>query len=166
MIIWYGNAYATDSIAHLLITNQLEESIITIDNPFEENSKLDLSLGIRKNCTPSIEIINGTPFISIDFFTGASIKTSGKNFDYTSTENIKLVEEQTKKYLENLISNYLYKLSKDYDSDIFNFQSMYSKKCLTNQELEKIHFDEVYKDSFFDINVDVEISSTHLFNKE
>ena len=43
---------------------------------------------------------------------------------------------------------------------------LYSKKCLTNQDLEKIHFDKVYKDSFFDINVDVEISSTHLFDKE
>ena len=161
-----GHSYASDSIAHLLITNQLKESIITLDNPFEENSKIDLFLGIRKNCNPKVEIINGTPFISIDIFTGASIKTSGENFDYTSTENIKIVEKHAKEYLENLISNYLYTLSKEYDSDIFNFQSMYSKKCLTNQELEKVHFDEVYKDSFFDINVDVEISSTHLFDKE
>lgn len=166
MIIWFGNAYASDAIAHLLITNKLKESIITLDNPFEENSKIDLFLGIRKNCNPEVAIINGTPFISIDIFTGASIKTSGENFDYTSTENIKIVEKQAKEYLENLISDYLYRISKEYNSDIFNFQSMYSKKCLTNQELEKVHFEEVYKDSFFDINVDVEISSTHLFDKE
>lgn len=166
MTIWFGSTYASDSIAHLLINNMLEESIFTIDNPFEENSKIDLFLGIRKNCNIDVEIINETPFISMDFFTGASIKTSGENFDYTSTENIKIVEEHAKKQLENLISNYLYKLSKEYDSDIFNFQSIYSKKCLTNQELEKVHFDKVYKDSFFDINVDVEVSSTHLFDKE
>lgn len=166
MIIWCGHSYSSDSIAHLLITNQLKESIITLDNPFDNNSKIDLFLGIRKDCNPQIEIINGTPFIRINFFTGASIKTSGKNFDYTSTENIKIVENHAKEYLENLISTYLYTLTKEYNSDIFNFHSMYSKKCLTNQELERVHFKEVYKDSFFDINVDVEISSTHLFDKE
>jgi hypothetical protein len=166
MIIWYGHVSADESISHLLITDLLEESLITIDNPFEENSKIDLSLEIAKNSNKSIEIINGTPLISIDVFVKSTIQTSGKNFDYTTSKNIEIVEQEAENYLENLISNYLYKLSKDFNADVFNFQSMYAKQCLTTEDMEKIHFKDIYKDSFFNVNVQVEISSTQLFDKE
>jgi hypothetical protein len=99
-------------------------------------------------------------------FVKSTIKTSGKNFDYTTSENIEIVEQKTQKYLESLISNYLYKLSKDFNADVFNFQSMYAKQCLTTEDMEKVHFKDIYKDSFFKVNVQVEIGSTHLFDKE
>ena len=113
-----------------------------------------------------LNIINNTPFISCDIFIAAEIATSGKHFDYTSSENIKIVENTTEKYLKYLITDYLYILSKEYNSDILNFKNMYSRKCLTNQDFEKVHFDDVYKDSYFDVNVQVDISSTHLFERE
>lgn len=161
-----GHTSAIDSIAYLLLVNKLEESNITITNPIEENSKIDLEIGIMKDCHKDVEIINNTPYIDIDIYVSAHIASSGDSFDYTSSDNIHKVEETSEKYVKNLITDFLYKISKEYDADIFNFENLYSTKCLTNKELEDIHFDKIYKDSVFNVNVDISISSTHLFEKE
>lgn len=161
-----GSVTAMDSVAHLILTNKLEESLITIEDPFDSPEKIDLEITLQKDCDKDVQIINNTPFITCDISIGANIKSSGEHFDYVSDENIKVIEQKATQYLHDLISNYLYTLSKEYNADIFNFQNIYSKKCLTNQDLEKVHFRDIYKDSFFDVNVKVKIGSTHLFEKE
>ena len=161
-----GKISSLDSIAHLLIVDKLEESLISIPNPFDSSTKLDLAIGINKNSKQKVNIINNTPFITCEFFIGATIKTSGKNFDYTTTENIELVEKHTSKYLETAISDYLYSLSKDYNSDVLAFKNILSRSCLTNQELDKYHWEDIYKDSYFKVTVNTNINSTHLFDKE
>ena len=116
-----GHTSAIDSIGYLLLVNKLEESNITITNPLEDNSKIDLEIGIMKDCNKDVEIINNTPYIDIDIHVSAHIASSGDNFDYTSSENIHKVEEIAEKYIKNLITDFLYKISKEYDADIFNF---------------------------------------------
>lgn len=157
---------ALNSIAHLLLTNELKEAYLTIPSPLNKNANIDLEIGIMKNALKNIELLNHTPFISYDIYIYANIAASGKNYDYTSSENIEIVEKETQKYLENLLTEYLYLLSKEYNSDVLNFESIYSIKCLTNQDFAKTNFDKVYKDSFFDVNVSVDISSTYLYEKE
>lgn len=166
MIIWFGKISSLDAIAHLLILDKLEETLITIPNPFDSTSNIDLALGITKNSKQRVNIINNTPFITCDFFVSATIKTSGKNFDYTTAENIAIVEEQTSKYLEKIILNYLYTLSKEYNSDVLAFKDILSRTCITNQELENYHWETIYKDSYFKVSVNTNINSTHLFDKE
>lgn len=161
-----GHTNSLESIAHLLLTNKLEESLITFDNPFEDNSKIDLDLSIMKDNNITVDIINNSPYITCEIFVDGNIQTSGENFDYTISKNIEAVERTAEKYLEALITDYLYTLSKEYDADVLKFQDMYSKNCLTNNELEKVHFDKIYKESFFDVTVHVSIASTHLFDKE
>lgn len=166
MTIWFGKVSALDSIAHMILTDQLEESLITIPNPFKSSSNIDLAIGIQKNSHKKVEIINNTPFISCEIFLGATIKTSGKDFDYTTTKNIEIVETELSKYLEKVILDYLYTISKDYEADVLNFENMLSNSCLTNQELENYHWDSIYKDSYFKVIVNTNVNSTHLFDKE
>lgn len=161
-----GKISSLDSIAHSILINELEESLITIPNPLDNSSNIDLALGIQKPTEKQVNIINNTPFITCEVFVSATIKTSGKNFDYTTSENIELIEAETSKYLENIILNYLYTLSKEYEADVLGFQNILSKSCLTTQELENYHWQDIYKDSFFKVTVDTNINSTHLFDKE
>lgn len=166
MIIWFGTVSSLDSIAHLLLTDKLEESLITMPNPFDISSNIDLSLATQKNTNKKVEIINNTPFITCEIFILSTIKTSGKDFNYTTVENIEIIENALSKYLENIISNYLYTISKDYQADVLDFQSLLSKSTLTNQELENYHWKDIYKDSYFKVIVNTNINSTHLFDKE
>ena len=161
-----GNTSVLDSISQLILTNELKESLITIPSPFNTNDYIDLEIKLNKNSKINVDIINDTPFISFNVFLHANIKTSGKNFDYTNNENIKILNYYGEKYIEKMILNYLYKTAKEYNSDIIGFQKSFSKKCLTTSELKKYKFDKVFKDSFFNANVNLKIESTNLFSKE
>lgn len=161
-----GTATALDSIVHLILTNKIKEALITIPNPFDSSSYIDLEIKNNKNSNIDVQMINNTPFIICNISLHANIKTSGKNFDYTKNENIQIVNSYAQKFIENITLNYLYKLSRDYNTDVLEFQRNLSKHCLTNQELENYNFKDVFKDSHFKINMNLQIESTNLFSKE
>lgn len=161
-----GNVDVLDSIAHLTLSHEIQESLITIPNPFESGSYVDLEIKSNKKPKIHISMINNTPFITCDLELNGNIRTSGKNFDYTSNENINILEYYAKKYIEDIILNYLYKISKEYNADVLEFQRILSMQTLTNSDLENYNFSKVFKDSFFQVNVDLQIESTHLFSKK
>ena len=161
-----GTADALDSISQLILNNELKEALITIPSPFKSTEFVDLEIKLDKNSKIDVSMINNTPFISFDVYLHANIKTSGKNFDYTNNENLKILDKYAENYIQQILLNYLYKISKEYDTDILGFQKILSKKCLTNEELENYKFKEVFKDSYFKSNVNVQIESTNLFSKE
>lgn len=164
--VMVGTISPSQTVAHLIVTNELDSCMISIDNPFHEGNVIDLNL--RKITTPNIDVnlINNTPFISIQVDIEASINSSGEQFDYTILENIKLVEKSTSEYLESLINEYLYTISKDYNSDIAAFGGFLSSKFATTEELQKVHWNEIFKDSSFEVDVNTRITASHLFNKE
>lgn len=164
--VMVGTISPSQTIAHLMINNELDSCVISIQNPIHRGDIIDLN--IRKTKPPKIAttLINQTPFITIDISLEASIDSSGQDFDYTILENIKAVEESANKYLENLLKEYLYAISKDYNSDISSFGGRLATKFLTLEEFEKVHWSEIFKDSFFEVHVETTISSSHLFNKE
>lgn len=155
-----------DTIAHLMINSNLDSCTLSIQNPFIENSLIDLDL--HKIVAPNINvtIINNTPYIDIDVELNANISSSGKIFDYTKPENIRKVEEASNNYISTLLKSYLYKISKDYNSDIIGFGGILSIKYITSDDFEKIHWNEIFKNSVFNVNVKTKINSSYLFNKE
>lgn len=164
--VMLGTLSPLQTIAHLMVTDELESCMISVESPFQQEQLIDLNL--KKNTTPIIDVslINHTPFITINASIEASINSSGEQFDYTVPENIKLVEQAANQYLNGLLKEYLYIISKEYNSDIAGFSGMLASKVLTADEFEKVHWNEIFQDSYFEVNVDTKITSSHLFNKE
>lgn len=154
------------TIAHLIIEDDLESCIITIDNPMNKKAKIDLNLQKLKSSDIDIELINGTPIIEINLFVQATIASSGEEFDYTSISNINAVEKATNEYLEKITKEYLYLISKDYNSDIVGFYGYLASKYLTTDQFDKVHWNEIFKDSYFNVNISTRVNSSHLFNRE
>ena len=161
-----GTIDANNSISHSLVSNLLNTCVITINNPFEESSKLDLNISLYKKTKININVINGSPFISISVFPEGTILSSGQSFDFTNNNNIKIVQNSVNSYLTQNIKDYLYKITKDYNSDIVGFKGIYKSKFLTEEEFNNVHWDEIYQDSFYDVSVNTIITSSQLFNKE
>lgn len=164
--IMIGHIDVSNSISHLIITNDLDTCTITIDNPFETNEKLDLDISLYKNTEINIDIINGSPFISITVYPEGTIRSSGSIFNYIDSSNITTVEAAATNYLEKILKDYLYTISKQYNSDIVGFKGIYQSTFPTKESFEKVHWDEIFQDSFFKINLKTKINSSNLFNKE
>lgn len=161
-----GHIDVSNSIAHLITTNNLNLCTITINNPFEAAEMIDLEVSLYKDTQIDVNIINGTPLISLTVYPEGTIKSSGSIFNYIDNAKIQSVENATSKYLEKLLDDYLYSISKKYNSDIIGFKGICQSKYLTKDEFETIHWDEIFQDSFFDIEIKTKINSSNLFNKE
>lgn len=161
-----GHISAIDTIGHLMMTNELESCELTLPHHEQQNEHIDLDVRLYKPTEINIEILNGTPFFSISIFPKASILNSGEGYDFTTMNSIKEVEQATNQYITNIVKQYLYEISKEYNADIVGFAGIYGKKVATQKDLEKVNFAKVFKDSFFKINVETEIHSSNLFNKQ
>ena len=164
--IMVGILSPLDTISHLIISGKLDSCTISVENPFIENSLIDLNLQQLVSPEIDINIINNTPYIDTDIELKANISSAGKNFDYTKQDNIKQVQAVANNFITNILKSYLYKISADYNSDIIGFGGILSEKYLTSDNYEKIHWNEIFKDSVFNVNVNTKIKSSYLFNKE
>lgn len=120
-----GEASAIDALCHLIITNNLKFGTISIPNPFEENSSIDLSIYKSKNTKNKVQFINNSPYITIDVKINARILSVSGNSKELTNENIEKLEQSINFYLKEKISKYLYKTSLDFNSDVCGFR----QKC-------------------------------------
>lgn len=161
-----GHIDALDTICHLIVTNELNTCILTIDNPFDTQEKLDLEVSLYKDTKTSVQIINGSPYITLEVYPEGTIRSSGSTFNYIDYNNIETVENTANNYIERILKEYLYNITKNYDSDIVGFEGICKSQYLTEKEFETIHWEEIFKDSFFDVSIKTKINSSNLFNKE
>lgn len=161
-----GHIDVSNSISHLIVTNDLNTCTITIDNPFEEGELLDLDISLYKDTEIDIDLINGSPLISITVYPEGTIRSSGSIFNYIDDKKINSVENATSNYLKKILEDYLYAISQKYNSDIVGFKGICQSHYLSKEEFDKIHWDEIFQDSFFNIELKTKVNSSNLFNKE
>ena len=161
-----GTLNSLDTISHLIVTNELNTCMLTIPHPSKENEKIDIDLKMYKKAKISIDIINNSPFITLDIFPEGTIRSSGKHLEYNNNSKFEEIENALNLYLNNMIKTYLYKISKEYNSDISGFSGKFSSKFLTEKDFQKQNWDEMFKYASFKINIHTRINSSKLFNKQ
>lgn len=161
-----GHIDPLNSIAHLILKNELNEAIITIDSPFAEDEKVDIKINLYKKTDITTELINGTPFTVINVYPQGSIRSSGENFNFLDSNNIKLVEDEANNYITMLLKDYLYNITRNFNSDIACLGGLYKSHFLTEEKFNKIEWKKIFQDSFFEVNTKSEINSSNLYNKE
>lgn len=168
----FGELTAVESICHLLIINEVDSCIISIDNPVaktdnqeQEKEKMELQIFPRKNTNVKVLFKNNTPNISIDIKLDADIMALDKDINYETEEVLSKISDATKDYLTTQINNYLNKVTKEYDVDIDKFSLKAPAHFLTISEWENFNWDEKFKNTEFDVNVDINVLSTILVTK-
>lgn len=160
-----GELSGLETICFLLVSDKIESCTISVPSPFETESEIDLLIRKSKNSKISVEIINGSPYISVDLFLEAHGLTLNETVDYTSIKDIKQIESSSEKYLKSLITNFLYKTSKEFNSDISGFGKYALSKYLTWQDWENSNWNENYKNAFFNVTINISIISGSEFDK-
>lgn len=147
-----------------MIIDDLEECIISIPSPFDENSVIDLYLTLDKHTQNSVKIINNSPFIKTKISLTAKILSSGQNSNYFDEDNLELIHQYANSYMKSQLENYLYKISKDYGADIDLFGRYAVKYFPTWDKWIDYNWTKNFKNSFFEVDVDVKVSSSYLIS--
>ena len=157
-----GELDGFESICHLIISNKLKNAQIRIPSPITELDYIDLYIEPSKNTKNSVNLVNGSPYISSQIKLTAKMQSMNNNINLKDKDIVSKIETSAKMFLENHIINYLYKTSKNLHADIDNFGLYGLKYFSTKMEWDEYNWLHHYKDAFFDINVDVNLRSSYL----
>lgn len=163
-----GELTGFETLCYLLIYDKIETCTISVPNPFENfESSPQIDLNIRKSKKPKIklDLSTGSPIIYLDLYLEAHGLTLNKNIDYTSMSDVNKLEKSAEQYMNSRITEFLYKTSKQYNSDIIGFGKYALSKYLTWDEWQNSNWSENYKNTIFNVNVNISIIAGSEFDK-
>ena len=157
-----GELNGLESICHLIISSKLENAQIRIPSPIEQLNYIDLYIELDNSTKNSLYLVNNSPYITSNVKLTARIQSLNSNIDLNDEKVVNRIENCAEKYFKYHLYSYLYKTSKEFNSDIDNF-GLYALKYFNNMsDLEEYNWNHHYKDAFFNINVNVELLSSYL----
>lgn len=157
-----GELTAFENLLHLILTNQFESSVISIDNPYKENSAIDIALYFHKNTKINAKLVNGSPYVKSTIYLNARLLSVDKNSESLTPEKIEDLEVLINSYLENAFLDYQYKTAKVFEADIDNVGKNLIKNFKNDKEWNNYNWPSNYKNTFFDVDVKTNIKSSFL----
>ncbi len=151
-----------DSICHLICTNSFKSTTLSIPSPFIQNQILDLNIQNDGSSKVNVSLLNGSPYINIDVNLKATVDSAEFNLDLSDNENLLLINKYASSLVKHNILDYLYKTSKDYHSDIAGFGKYLASSFSTIDEFKNIDWPNLYSDSFFNVNLNVDVITGYL----
>ena len=92
----------------------------------------------------------------------ARILTMEENSKYITTNEIETLEKALNLYLTTKLYEYLYKVSKELQSDIDGFGKYVVQNFQTFEDWNNFNWLDNFKNSFFDVIVDTTIKSSYI----
>lgn len=159
-----GELTAFENLLHLILTNQFESSVISIDNTYKENSAIDIALYFHKNTKINAKLVNGSPYVKSTIYLNARLLSVDKISESLTPEKIEELELLINSYLENAFLDYQYKTAKVFEADIDNVGKNLIKNFKNDNEWNNYNWPSNYKNTFFDVDVKTNIKSSFLLS--
>ena len=160
-----GELSSIETMCHLLITNDLESCNISIPDSKKEGESIDLYVYNKSSPKIKVEIINGSPYISIKLNLYAKILSVDKNSDYDSKQRIDEITSSANYCIKKVLTDYLYKTSKEYNSDIDNFGNYSLSHFITTNDFLEYNWLENYNNAFFNVDIETSVQSAFLLTE-
>lgn len=156
-----GELSGVDTVYHLIVTNQLQNTTISVPSPFDDYEYIALHID-STYCKNKVKIVNGFPYIMCDVGFTTRVLSSSVSANYLTKENIAKIEEYANSYFKSHIEEYLYKTSLELKSDISKFGRFAVRNFLTWDEWKKYDWANKYPNSTFNVKVRTTLKSSYL----
>ncbi|MCI8617753.1 MAG: hypothetical protein HFJ60_05905 [Clostridia bacterium] len=160
-----GELNAIETICFLNIRKQVDSFLVSIPDPENSNSKIDIYLTPNSTHNISVNIVNGTPYIKIKFDFSGKIYSMTKGSEYLNTDVLDSISTTCNKYLKEQFTNYLYKTATTFDSDINGFGVYSLSQFKTSTEFDDYNWLVNYKNSTFDVDINTVMDSGFLLTQ-
>lgn len=156
-----GELNGQETISHLIVTNKLDQCIISIPDPFYSDNLISVSISLN-NTNNKVEFVNNAPYITVDTSIEAYILTYSDASNYGTEEALGIIEKYINSYLATHISSYLYKTAKEFNSDIAGFGKKVISKYTNINKWNESNWSNNYKNAFFHVNVSTNLEGSTL----
>lgn len=144
----------------------MQSANISIPNPYNQNSYIDLLISKEKPVKCKVKFVNNSPYITVDSNISARILTVSGNSKSLDDKNIETIEKEINLYLEDKLYNYLYKTSLEFNSDVCSFGKFAAMNFLTTEDWNNYNWLDNYKNSIFKVNISSSIKSGLLLTQD
>jgi spore germination protein KC len=152
-----GELDGKETLYYLMLTGQFGTAYITLSDPLMENHFVVLNIKYDSKPVIKIKMEQGKPLISVKLKLEADILSIQSGVNYESTDNVEIIQKWTGNFLKKEITRLLDKTAKEFKSDAFGFGRYLQRKFLTFDDWKNYNWLSKYKDSTFEVNVDVKI---------
>lgn len=160
-----GELTALETISYLTVRNKIDRFLISIPDPENPNNYLDIYLTPKDSTSIDIDTSTSSPYVKIKTgFTGR-IYSMSNNSKYLEPDVLDNISEACNQYLETVFSNYLYKTSKEFKSDINGFGKYVLGNFFTTRDFDNYDWLRNYQNSFFEVEVDTSVKSGMLITE-
>ena len=160
-----GELNSIETMCHLIITNELKNTIFTIPNPYNDNTNLSIFIGLNKKTKNKVSFIDNSPYIECTIDVVGDVLSMESSLDLNNPDTIDLLNSYVSSYLETVLYLYLYKTSKSFNSDINDFGKYVLSKYPTWNDWLDSNWLGNYKNSNFKVIVHSNIQDGYLFTK-
>ncbi len=160
-----GELNEIENLCFMIVDNKLSGFLVSIPNPLKNDSFIDVYMTPVLNTKVDAKIVNDSPFISIDCNFSGRVYSIDESVNYSDIDTLKQISNSCNSYLESILSDYLYKTSKELNADINKLGKFIRKNFLTESDYQNYNWSSKYKDTFFDIDVDCSIKSSFLLTR-
>lgn len=160
-----GELCALETISYLTVRNKVDRFLVSIPDPNDTNSYLDIYLTPSNSISVDIDTSSSSPYIKVKAGFSGRIYSMKSDAKYLEAETLNNISGSCNKYLESVLSDYLYKTSKEFKSDINGFGKYALKNFFTTQEFENYNWTTNYQNAFFEVEVDTSVKSSMLITE-
>ena len=152
-------------VMHFLMSmGEFKRAIYTIEDPLRKNRFINVSL--RQLKKPSIKVnTKDNPKIKLDIKLNCDYIYFESDVDYNDKQKNAILANHIKKNIELNIKKLLDKTVNEIDGDICSFAKVARRNFLTWQDWEKYKWKSKYKNSKFDIKIDLKIKMTGMIRQ-
>lgn len=160
-----GELNALETIAFLNISNSLDRFLISIPDPENGNNYIDIYLSPVRSAAIKVDTSSQTPYIKVKCEFVGRIYSMSENSKYLSPEVLNSISNSCNSYLESIFSDYLYKTSKEFHSDINGMGKFALKNFFTTKQFKNYSWLDNYRNAFFDVEINTSVKSGMLISE-
>lgn len=147
--------------AHLIVTNALKKGTVTVNDPDKKDALATATIRQLKPTSINVKIENDIPKINISAYINAHLEASNSATDYLDKENKIALNAAIEEEIKKSIYEYLDEIKK-LDADIVGFGKYAKKSCLTWKEYEDLKWQDIFKNSEFNVEVKVNLDISRI----
>lgn len=159
--IMVGELDGEETTLQLIASGEFDHAYLTFTDPLKKGAYVILN--VRQNRSPSykIDIKDKKPKIALNIKLEGDYLSIQSGIDY-EVDNLRLFESYAENYIKKEMLRFLDRTTKEFQSDICGFGRYAKLKFLTWDAWEKYDWLSRYKNSTFDITVDLKVRRTGL----
>ncbi len=163
---YVGSLSTIETLCYSLLKDEVDNFVLTITSPFDEAEKVDIKVGDLSQLKTDIDISKDTPVINIKFNLTAEVINVLDNQNTPYDKTLEKLNFALKEYLTEEFKSYLYKTSREYNSDINEFYKIAKRKFITNSDFSNYDWANKYETAEFNIEFNEDIISTLIIRHE